>query len=247
MDMHSAHPFNKLDVTLERQRTGTVMGDKYMISPPHWLLVPLLARAVLTLKQFIKFFAPLPSIPGSTLGNMIPPLDSEMIFVALGELIHHRWLVIQASDVERELPFNTLSFSHSLLDTALMRIGQYYPQAHGMLLRWLHAKHQLELLQFQTEHYPSYAPSAPMYQQPVYSAAQYLQAGRPSSVFQSHSQFYAPHPNMPLSSPMPVHTNFHLPYQAPVAALNPCMPWVPQKRGSQSDVFPPSIRHAFPS
>ena len=54
MDMHSAHPFNKLDVTLETQRTGAVMGDRYMISPPHWLLVPFLARAVLTLKQYTQ-------------------------------------------------------------------------------------------------------------------------------------------------------------------------------------------------
>ena len=83
-------------------------------------------------------------------------------------------------------------------------MAHYYPQAHGTLLGWLNAKHQLEMLQFQTEHYHMHANSlSSQYQQPVYSgnsAAQYLQPGRPSSVFVSHSQFYDPHHATVLSS-----------------------------------------------
>ena len=219
------------------------------MSPPHCLLVPLLARSILTLKQFMKFFVTLPSMAESTLGNVIPPLHTEVIIVALGELIHQSLLVIQPSDIERGLHCNTLSFSASLLNTALMRIAHHYPHAHGTLLGWFNAKHQLEMLQFQTEHYPLHAHSAPIYQQPVYSAAQYLQPGRQSSVFQSRSQFYAPHPNMPLCSPMPVHINFHLPYQAAVSGLNPSMPLLPhlpEKRAIHSGPFSPATHMCAP-
>ena len=123
MQLHAAQPFNKHDIPLVRQRTGTVMGDRYIMSPPYCLLVPLLARAILTLKQFMKFFVALPSMAESTLGNVIPPLHIEVIIVALGELIHQSLLVIQPSDIERGLHCNTLSFSASLLNTALMRIA----------------------------------------------------------------------------------------------------------------------------
>ena len=123
MQLHAAQPYNKHDIPLLRQRTGTVMGDRYIMSPPHCLLVPLLSRAILTLKQFMKFFVTLPSMAESTLGNVIPPLHTELIIVALGVLIHQGLLVFQPSDIQRGLHCNTLSFSASLLNTALMRIA----------------------------------------------------------------------------------------------------------------------------
>ena len=78
------------------------------------------------------------------------------------------------SDLELSLPCNTLSFSASPHNTALILVVHHYPQAHGTLLGWLNAKNQLEMLHLQTEYYPMHAHSSLIYQQPVYSAQSLL-------------------------------------------------------------------------
>ena len=209
--MHSQHPFSKYTVPLLVHTSGTVAGDNYVCTHPGWLFNYLITRAILTYNECLKFQPRLPTPKQCTHNGSLPPFDPAAITGVIGDMIAKRSIQIESHNVARMQGQNTLFFTEDVHHSIITCLRHCYPAEHFMLQNWLHAKFQLESLQFYSEHYPQ----SRRVEQPIYAAAPFLQGTPGQNLFPSHSHFYQPFPHQPVPTPMPVYTSFHIPYAAP--------------------------------
>jgi len=154
MSLHKQRPFSKYTYGLMEHQSGSVVGDTYQPAPVSVVLVPLLARTILTHVQYGIFFPPLPQAVTTTLNGQIPMLDTNRIIQACGSIIASGCCAIKTTEIGRLEKHNSVYFLPSFQDKILKVMSEAHPYAFSNLQTWWFAKFQLERFRFTLTHYP---------------------------------------------------------------------------------------------